>query len=74
MSLSLQSIEILLDLVEIKIGYMQVHDRDDAREQLKLRLCRQELLDLEAKLKKAKTKQKVVKISKKTLSLITPKN
>ena len=44
MSLSLQSVEILLDLIEIKIGYMQVQDRDDAKELLKLRYCRQELL------------------------------
>ena len=44
MSLSLQSIEILLDLIEIKIGYMHVQDRDDAKELLKLRYCRQELL------------------------------
>ncbi len=46
MSLSLQSIEILLDLIEIKVAYMQVQDRDDAKELLKLRLCRQELLKL----------------------------
>jgi hypothetical protein len=44
MSLSVQSIEILLDLIEIKIGYMHVQDRDDAKELLKLRYCRQELL------------------------------
>ena len=46
MSLSLQSVEILLDLIEIKIGYMQVQDRDDAKELLKLRYCRQELLQV----------------------------
>ncbi|MBN9565530.1 MAG: hypothetical protein J0G29_05495 [Alphaproteobacteria bacterium] len=46
MSLSPQSIEILLDLIEIKMGYMHVQDRDDAKELLKLRYCRQELLKM----------------------------
>ena len=32
MSLSKQSIETLLDLVEIKLGCMEVYDREDARE------------------------------------------
>jgi hypothetical protein len=54
MSLSSQSIEILLDLLEIKIGYMHVHDRDDAKELLKLRYCRQELLALDEELKQGK--------------------
>lgn len=55
MSLSPQSIEILLDLLEIKIGYMHVQDRDDAKELLKLRYCRQELLALEDQKKTGKT-------------------
>ena len=46
MSLSPQSIEILLDLIEIKMGYMHVQDRDDGKELLKLRYCRQELLKM----------------------------
>jgi hypothetical protein len=41
--LSKQSIEILLDLVEIKISAMQIHDREDARELIRLRSCREEL-------------------------------
>ncbi len=41
--LSKQSLEILLDLVEIKISAMQIHDREDARELLRLRVCREEL-------------------------------
>ncbi len=44
MALSRQSIEILLDLIEIKVGMLQVQDRDDARELNKLRKCRQELI------------------------------
>jgi hypothetical protein len=39
MSLTPQSIEILLDLIEIKMGYMHVQDRDDGKELLKLRTC-----------------------------------
>lgn len=44
MTLSRQSVEILLDLIEIKVGALQIQDRDDARELNKLRKCRQELL------------------------------
>ena len=44
MTLSQQSAEILLDLLEIKVGALQVQDRDDVRELNKLRKCRQELL------------------------------
>ena len=43
MSLSKQSIETLMDLVEIKISYMDVLDRDDARELRVLERCRDEL-------------------------------
>lgn len=45
MMLSKQSIEILLDLVEIKISAMHIHDREDARELIRLRGCREELLN-----------------------------
>jgi hypothetical protein len=44
MALSHQSLEILLDLIEIKVSSLQIQDRDDARELNKLRKCRQELL------------------------------
>ncbi len=44
MTLSRQSVEILLDLIEIKVSALQIQDRDDARELNKLRKCRQELL------------------------------
>jgi hypothetical protein len=44
MALSAQSLEILLDLIEIKVNALQIQDRDDAREHNKLRKCRQELL------------------------------
>ena len=46
MIISKQSIHILLDLVEIKLGFMHVNDRDDARELLRLRHCRHELLTM----------------------------
>lgn len=44
MTLSHQSIEILLDLIEIKVSSLHIQDREDARELNKLRKCRQELL------------------------------
>ena len=44
MALSRQSVEILLDLIEIKVSNLHIHDREDARELNKLRKCRQELL------------------------------
>lgn len=42
--LSKQSVEILLDLVEIKLGAMQVQDREDARELVRVEKCRKELM------------------------------
>jgi hypothetical protein len=42
--LSKQSLEILLDLVEIKLSTIIVQDKDDVREIKKLRNCRSELL------------------------------
>jgi len=37
---------MLLDLVEIKISYMDVADRDDARDLVVLERCREELKSL----------------------------
>jgi len=48
MDISRESLEIILDLIEIKINTLQIHDKDDARELNKLRKCRQELLSLKA--------------------------
>jgi hypothetical protein len=45
MKFSKQSVEILLDLVEIKISAMHIHDREDARELMRLKSCREELLE-----------------------------
>jgi hypothetical protein len=47
MSLSKRSIEILLDLVEIKLSYMDISDREDARDLQVLERCRDELRSLE---------------------------
>lgn len=44
MLISYQSLEILLDLIEIKVNALQVQDRDDTRELTRLRKCRQELI------------------------------
>ena len=46
MSLSKRSVEMLLDLVEIKISYMDVADREDARDLVVLERCREELKGL----------------------------
>jgi hypothetical protein len=46
MALSRESIEILLDLLEIKVNALQLHDKEDARELNKLRKCKQELIQL----------------------------
>ena len=47
MSLSKRSIEMLLDLVEIKLSYMDISDREDARDMQTLERCRSELLALD---------------------------
>jgi hypothetical protein len=46
MSLSKQTVAMLLDLVEIKISYMDVADREDARDLQALERCRAELKSL----------------------------
>jgi hypothetical protein len=46
MSLSKQTVDMLLDLVEIKISYMDVADREDARDLQALERCRAELKSL----------------------------
>jgi hypothetical protein len=47
MSLSRRSIEVLLDLVEIKLSYMDISDREDARDMKLLERCRDELRTLD---------------------------
>lgn len=47
MNLSKRSIEMLLDLVEIKISYMDISDREDARDLQVLERCRDELRALD---------------------------
>jgi hypothetical protein len=47
MSLSRRSIEMLLDLVEIKLSYMDVSDREDARDVQILERARAELRALD---------------------------
>ena len=42
--LSKQSVEILLDLVEIKLSSMVVQDKEDIKELRKLKVCRTELI------------------------------
>jgi hypothetical protein len=47
MSLSKRSVEMLLDLVEIKLSYMDISDREDARDLQVLERCREELRALD---------------------------
>lgn len=42
--LSRQSLEILLDLVEIKLSSMIVQDKEDIKELRKLKICKSELI------------------------------
>lgn len=42
--LSKQSLDILIDLVEIKLSTIMVQDKDDIREVRRLRNCRNELV------------------------------
>ena len=43
--LSRQSLDILIDLIEIKLSAIIVQDKDDLREVMRLRKCRRELLE-----------------------------
>ena len=43
MTLSKRVVETLIDLVEIKLSCIEVHDREDASEKLALELARREL-------------------------------
>ena len=47
MSLSKRSVEMLLDLVEIKLSYMDISDREDARDLQVLERAREELRALD---------------------------
>ena len=47
MSLSKRSVEMLLDLVEIKLSYMDISDREDQRDLHVLERCRDELRALD---------------------------
>lgn len=42
--LSKQSLDMLIDLVEIKLSTIMVQDKDDIREVHKLKACRDELI------------------------------
>lgn len=46
MQISHESLEIIIDLIEIKMGALQIHDSEDIREVNKLRKCKQEFLGL----------------------------
>lgn len=46
MALSKRSIEILIDLLEIRISVLMISDQEDARELLRLKKCKQELQNI----------------------------
>ena len=54
MPLSKQLFENLLDLVEIKIGALQIVDREDQRELKHLETCRSELLVMQDEMKSSR--------------------
>lgn len=54
MSISKRTVETLLDLVEVKLSFMQVSDREDQREMTQLESCRRELRGLMASVPAAK--------------------
>ena len=58
MKFSNESIEMLLDLVEIKISSLFVYDKEDSKELKKLKKCRSELCKqrLENQKEESKTK------------------
>lgn len=43
--LSKRSLDILLDLIEIKLSAIVVQDKEDVREVVNLKKCRKELID-----------------------------
>lgn len=53
MSLSKRSVEMLFDLVEIKLGCLVVYDREDERERTVLERCLKELAEYKALMQKA---------------------
>lgn len=59
MSISKRTVETLLDLVEVKLSYMQVSDREDQREMAQLESCRRELRGLMAMVPPAKGRRAV---------------
>lgn len=71
MSLSKQSIENLLDLVEIKISTLQVLDREDAREMKCLESCRDELADMKGQSKTQRRRGRPSVVANDTYSLPT---
>lgn len=53
MALTARTVETLLDLVENKLGCMEVYDREDARELAALEKCRRELASLDTTVAKS---------------------
>lgn len=60
MSISKRTVETLLDLVEVKLSYMQVSDREDQRELAQLENCRRELRGLMSVAAAGKTRPEAV--------------
>ncbi len=46
MALSKRSIEILIDLLEIRISVLMINDQEDAKELVRLKKCRDELKNI----------------------------
>jgi hypothetical protein len=54
--LSRQSLDILIDLVEIKLSAIMILDKDDIREVEKIKTCKNELLDFKRTMYTKKTR------------------
>jgi hypothetical protein len=54
--LSRQSLDILIDLVEIKLSAIMILDKDDIREVEKIKTCKEELLNFKRTMYSKKTR------------------
>ena len=63
MFLSKESLEILIDLVEIRLDTLQIIDKEDAKELSRLQLCRSELLQTQSQLEELHGVKKPLSIS-----------
>lgn len=64
MPMTRESIDLLIDLVENKLGSLKVGDKDDAKELSRLRICRHELMKETARAEQRRFKSFTVPFSR----------